>query len=108
MFAPPTFIHTGCNVFHLPGKVPEGGGSADERASSRNRTSRRNINATTSARKVQSYSPVPLPDSPSLKPYLQNVNQEHREPNSVDGGEFNHDWQPVDGEGKEQTQLRDI
>jgi len=49
-----------------------------------------NLNALDLAREVQSYSPVPLPDSPDFKPYLQNIKQEHREPDSVDVGEFNH------------------
>ena len=51
------------------------------------------FNATNSAREVHGCPPVLRPDSPSLGPYLQNIQQEHRESNSVDGGEFSHDRQ---------------
>lgn len=36
------------------------------------------FNEAKSARETRDYSPVPLPDSPSLKTYLQNVKQKHR------------------------------
>jgi len=48
------------------------------------------LNPTDSTRQVQGYSPVPLPDPPSLEPYLQNVEQEHRKSDSVGDSELNH------------------
>jgi len=49
------------------------------------------LSTTNSAREIQGYSPILLPDSPSLEPYLQEIKQEYSESDSVDGDESEHD-----------------
>ena len=80
MFSPPKFAFTRRDVLYLPGKVPEGGDPADERASSGNGTIRRptELNPTNCAGEEGKYSPVPSPYYPSLEVQLQNVKGEQR------------------------------